>query len=277
MSTSTPELRFALVNTSTRYGPAHTLSVLAHVAIFVSLAFLLASTHTRQQFLPPNPITGLEPPLFRYTPPPELREGMASLGPHGGGGASEPLPAKRGEFAPLSRMPLAPPRLTHNEPVDLPAPPAVFDPNAPSNVRLVTNLGLPWGRKDTNSAGPGEGDTIGNGGRDGMGDDGEGGSGVGDNTGNSANVLSPAACVYCPEPPYTDEARKAKLQGLVTLRVLIGSDGRARRIQIVKGLGMGLDESALTSVRNWRFAPAHDARRQPIASWALIETRFQLF
>lgn len=277
MSPLPPVFRFALVDTSTRYSSAQPLSMLFHVAIFAGLLFLFASGRARHKFPAPNPIQDLERSLLSYSPPPALREGMASLGRHGGGGAEEPLPARMGELAPLSRMPLAPPRLTHNEPIDLPAPPAVFDPNAPSNVRLVTNLGLPWGKKDTDSAGPGDGDTIGNGGRDGMGDDGEGGSGVGDNPGNYANVVSPAACVYCPEPPYSDQARKAKLQGLVTLRVLIGSDGRAKRVQIVKGLGMGLDESALAAIRNWRFAPARDARRQAMASWVTIETRFQLF
>jgi len=276
MSPLHTDFRFALINTSTRYGSAQPLSMAVHLVIFASLLFLFASNHARTSSSP-NSIQSLGHSLLSYSPPPELREGVASLGLRGGGGANEPLPAKSGELAPLSRMPLAPPRLTHNEPVDLPAPPAVFDPNAPSDVRLVTNLGLPRAKRDTHSAGPGDGDTIGNGGRDGMGDDGEGGSGVGDQSGNYANVVSPAACVYCPEPPYSDEARKAKLQGLMTLRVLIGSDGRAKRIQIVKGLGMGLDESALAAIRNWRFAPARDARRQPIASWATIETRFLLF
>jgi len=272
-----PNFRFALVNTSTRYGSAQPLSMAVHVVIFASLLFLFASNNHQPPFDRQHSIRDLGHSLLSYSPPPELREGMASLGLRGGGGAKEPLPARKGELAPLSRMPLATPRLTHNEPVDLPAPPAVFDRNAPSDVRLVTNLGLPWEKRDTNSAGPGDGGTIGNGGRDGMGDDGDGGSGIDDTPGNYANVISLAACVYCPEPPYSDEARKAKLQGLVTLRVLIGADGRAKRIQIVKGLGMGLDESALAAIRNWRFAPAHDARRQPIASWATIETRFQLF
>jgi protein TonB len=110
-----------------------------------------------------------------------------------------------------------------------------------------------------------------------MGDDDSTGAGIGDTPGNYANVVSQAACLHCPEPPYTDEARKAKLQGNVTLRVLIGADGRAARIQLVKGLGLGLDEQALQAVRTWRFAPARDARSQPVPMWVTIETRFQLF
>jgi protein TonB len=174
-------------------------------------------------------------------------------------------------------MPLSPPRLTRSNHEELPVPPAVFDPNAPATVLTITNLGLPWMDKDTNSAGREKGHGIGNHPGDGMGDDDGNGAGAGDTIGNYANVVSQPACLHCPEPPYTDEARKAKLQGSVTLRVLIGADGRAARIQLVKGLGLGLDEQALQAVRSWHFVPARDARRQPVPTWVTIETRFQLF
>jgi len=173
-------------------------------------------------------------------------------------------------------MPLAPPRLPHTDHAELPVAPAVFDPNAPAAIPIITGLGLPWMDKDTNSAGAGKGHGIGNHNGNGMGDDNGNGVGAGDTEGNYANVVSQPACLYCPEPPYTDEARKAKLQGSVTLRVLIGADGRALRIQIVKGLGLGLDEQATQAIRAWHFAPARDAHRQPLPIWITIETRFQL-
>jgi protein TonB len=153
----------------------------------------------------------------------------------------------------------------------------VFDPNVPAAVPTITNLGLPWMDKDTDSAGRDKGHAIGNHRSNGMGDDDGDEAGDGGPTGNYANVVSQPACLHCPEPPYTDEARKAKLQGNVTLRVLIGADGRAARIQLVKGLGLGLDEQALEAVRSWHFVPARDARRQPVPTWVIIETRFQLF
>jgi TonB family protein len=84
-------------------------------------------------------------------------------------------------------------------------------------------------------------------------------------------------CQYCPDPTYTEEARKTKLQGAVTLRVLVGEDGRAHEIQITKGLGLGLDEHAEEAVRTWQFVPAMDASHQAIASWVMIETTFRLF
>jgi TonB family protein len=110
-----------------------------------------------------------------------------------------------------------------------------------------------------------------------MGDDDGDKAGAGGPAGGYANVVSQPACLHCSEPPYTDEARKAKLQGNVILRVLIGADGRAARIRLVRGLGLGLDEQALQAVRSWRFVPARDARRQPVPTWVTVETRFQLF
>jgi len=268
---------FALVNNATRYGPAQSYSVAVHVGIACALLLLFAHTSQTPPFLKLGPMGDPGHFILPYAPPPELREGQASLGRHGGGGEEEPLPARVGHLVPPSRMPLVPPRLPHTQQIDLPAPPAVFDPNAPANAPLVTNLGLPWMQKDTNSAGPGKGHTIGNHGQNGMGDDDGEEAGWGDTPGNYTDVVSHALCLYCPEPPYSDEARKAKLQGVVTLRVLIGNDGRARRVQVVKGLGMGLDESAVEAVQRWHFAPARDARRQPLATWVTIETHFQLF
>ncbi|HWN74548.1 MAG TPA: energy transducer TonB [Candidatus Udaeobacter sp.] len=267
---------FSAVETSTRYGSAQTISAFTHVAILAGLFLLLASTNPKVAGLPPILLGGLKHPP-RFFPPPDLKTGLPSLGTLGGGSSKDSEPARTGNLAPPSSMPLARPRLMHSERIDLPVPPAVFDQNAPSTVQIVTGLGLPWANKDTNSAGADGGDGIGNHPGDGMGVDDGNGAGAGDTSGNYANVVSQAACLHCPEPPYTDEARKAKLQGNVTLRVLIGADGRAARIQLVKGLGLGLDEQALQAVRSWRFVPARDAHRQPVPTWATIETRFQLF
>ncbi len=267
---------FSSVETSARYGSAQTISAIAHVATLAGLFFLLTSTNHRVVGLPPILLGGSSHPL-RFFPPPELKTGVPSLGAAGHGSNTESQPARAGNLAPLSSMPLVPPRLPHSERIDLPVPPAVFDANAPSSVQVVTGLGLPWANKDTNSAGADGGHGIGDRQGDNMGDDDGDKAGAGGPGRNFANVVSQAACLHCPEPPYTDEARKAKLQGNVTLRVLIGADGRATRIQLVKGLGLGLDEQALQAVRSWRFVPARDARRQPVPTWVTIETRFQLF
>jgi TonB family protein len=63
----------------------------------------------------------------------------------------------------------------------------------------------------------------------------------------------------------------------VTLEVLVGTDGRAQRIQLVKGLGMGLDERAVEAVKTWKFTPARDAARRAVAEWVTVEAIFRLF
>jgi periplasmic protein TonB len=130
---------------------------------------------------------------------------------------------------------------------------------------------------DTDSAGRGSGHGLGEGDGNTMGDGNGHGSGEGDDHGPYGNVVSPVTCLYCPQPGYTEEARKAKLQGKLLLQVLVGADGRAMRVRVVQGLGLGLDEIAVAAVRAWRFSPGRDASKRTVPTWVTIETRFQLF
>jgi protein TonB len=83
--------------------------------------------------------------------------------------------------------------------------------------------------------------------------------------------------VYCPYPTYTDEARHGKVQGAVTLQVLVGADGRAQDVRIVKGIGFGLDERAVETVRGWKFIPARDGAKRAVPAWVTVEAVFRLF
>jgi len=123
---------------------------------------------------------------------------------------------------------------------ELPVPASVFDANASPLPPLIINLGLPWMKEDTNSAGPGKDHGFGAGRNGAMGDDEGPGGGQGDSyQGAYGNGVTLPLCAYCPEPQYTDQAREAELQGRVTLRVLVGTDGRAWQVQIVQGVGLG--------------------------------------
>ena len=104
-----------------------------------------------------------------------------------------------------------------------------------------------------------------------IGDFGQGG------TGPNRNVVTMPVCSYCPYPTYTDDARHAKVQGTVTLQVLVGADGRAQQVRVVKGLGLGLDDRSVESVRAWRFVPARDAARRSVPAWVTVEAVFRLF
>ena len=77
------------------------------------------------------------------------------------------------------------------------------------------------------------------------------------------------------EPEYTEEARDAKIEGSVTLSVVIEADGRIYEANVVKGLDPGLDANALAAVRMWVFEPA-TKRGEPVAVSANIEVNFRL-
>lgn len=92
---------------------------------------------------------------------------------------------------------------------------------------------------------------------------------------NMSGVGNPS-CIYCPNPPYSEDARNAKIQGTVVLSVVIGADGHASNITVVNRLGHGLDEKAAEAVETWRFKPAFGPNGDPIAIITTIEVNFRL-
>ncbi len=89
------------------------------------------------------------------------------------------------------------------------------------------------------------------------------------------NGVSPPRLVKKVEPQYSGEARKARLEGTVLLRVVIGADGKARDFQVRRSLGLGLDENAIAAVSGWEFSPGVKDG-QPVNVQAQIEVNFRL-
>jgi TonB family protein len=86
---------------------------------------------------------------------------------------------------------------------------------------------------------------------------------------------TPVEILFKPKPEYTEEARKLKLEGEVLLRVLFTAGGEARVMEVTRGLGHGLDESATRAAQQIRFKPAlRDG--QPVDSTATVHILFQL-
>jgi TonB family protein len=89
------------------------------------------------------------------------------------------------------------------------------------------------------------------------------------------NGTTPPTLVRKVDPGYSDEARAAKYSGTVLLSVVVGTDGRADEVRVVKSLGMGLDEKAVLCVRQWAFQPGtHEG--VPVRVRAQVEINFQL-
>ena len=258
-----------------RSSQAQTFSFLIHAAIIIAISLVAICDRVRTVL--PSSLTSTGPDRLFFPAPSNDFVSKPSLGRAGGGGENDPVPATHGFLAPHSSIQLAQPRLPDNLHHELPVPVAILDADAPPVLTPVPELGLPWMPRDTDSAGPGKLHGIGTGERDGMGDrDGPDG-GFDKNGGPYTNGFSMPVCSYCPLPIYSDEARHVKMQGTVTLRVLVGADGRASEIRVVREVGYGLDERAVETVRTWKFKPARDAAQRPVAAWVVIEAVFRLF
>jgi TonB family protein len=55
-------------------------------------------------------------------------------------------------------------------------------------------------------------------------------------------------------PVYPDEAKKARIQGIVVLDAMIGKDGKVENLRVVSGPNQ-LQQSALDAVRQWTYRP----------------------
>jgi protein TonB len=255
-------------------GRAQTASLLTHAAVVATVALFAMQTRTTMK--PPRPFVDVDRGGFVLKAPSDLVVSKPSLGHNGGGGNDSAVPATHGSLAPRSPIQLAPPRLPDDANHLLPVPPSISDLQAPPIITPVSELGLPWMPRETNSAGPGSRHGIGSGKDGGMGD--TAGSDEGDGIGSPyANGVSIPICNVCPYPVYTDEARQVKMQGTVTLRVLVGADGKASEIRVVRGVGYGLEERAVQTVRGWKFKPARDASQRALPAWVTIEVVFRLF
>ncbi|MET0647705.1 MAG: TonB family protein [Pyrinomonadaceae bacterium] len=69
-------------------------------------------------------------------------------------------------------------------------------------------------------------------------------------------VTRRAMITFKPQPGYTDEAQKNRVQGVVRLRAVLAASGEVTNASVVKGLPDGLTEKAIAAAREIRFTPA---------------------
>jgi TonB family protein len=78
-----------------------------------------------------------------------------------------------------------------------------------------------------------------------------------------------------PNPEYTEEGRRLKIDGEVRLEVLFSTSGQVHVVRVLQGLGHGLDEEAVKAAQQIRFKPASH-QGQPVDSTAVVHIIFQL-
>jgi periplasmic protein TonB len=223
----------------------------------------------------------------------EMPKADKKAGGGGGGGRNTPTPASKGQLPKFSLTPplIAPRPEPTPRPPSLPVPETVqVDPRLEPKRDELAMTGLPNGVPGPPSAGPGSGGGMGDGSGGGMGP----GNGRGVGPGNGYNMGGgdprlgggngggPATSVdtkpvalNSPQPRYTEEARKNKIQGNVSARVLVGSDGQVKQVKVTRGLPDGLDEQAIQAAYQLRFKPAMKSG-QPVAYWVLVQIEFNL-
>ena len=86
---------------------------------------------------------------------------------------------------------------------------------------------------------------------------------------------TPVEITFKPKPAYTEEARTMKLEGEVLLEVQFLANGTLHVNRVVRGLGHGLDETAVSAATKMRFKPAL-RNGQPVDSTAIVHVVFQI-
>ena len=87
--------------------------------------------------------------------------------------------------------------------------------------------------------------------------------------------VSPPQAIRKVDPEYSEQARKAKCQGMVVLNLVVQRDGTVRNVRVAQSLDVGLDAKAIEAVQQWRFQPGMKDG-EPVDVAAIIEVTFRL-
>ncbi len=92
----------------------------------------------------------------------------------------------------------------------------------------------------------------------------------------AAEVFVPPSFLSRQEPVYPERARRAGVEGVVGVRIVLAADGSVRQVELTQSSGSRLlDEAALTAARASTFAPA-SRNRTPVESEAVASYRYEL-
>ncbi len=213
-----------------------------------------------------------------------LKPAKTQAGGGGGGGDRDVLQASKGKLPKFSMQQITPPAaVIRNLNPKLAVEPTVIVPPDIQVAQLnMPNLGDPKSGAVIPSNGTGSGSGIGSGSNGGVGSGNGAGVGPGSGGGMGGGVfrigkgVTPPRVIYQTDPEFSEEARKAKYQGTCVLGLVVDANGHPTAIRVLSALGMGLDEKAIESVKNWKFEPGkkdgHD-----VAVEIAVEVDFHLY
>ena len=243
------------------------LAMLAHAAA-VALIFWAGAMHVH--FAAPLNQTI----LANLTPPPEMPKLEDRM--DGGGGQRGTMPVTKGQLPKFAEQQITPPKAPPMEQPRIHMPEPTIE--VQKDLKMTNNdmpvLGVPNSPLVGNSMGNGLGNGLGSGSGAGL------GPGMGGNYGGGIRQVgggvSAPVLISKVEPEFSEEARKAKFMGIVTVNLIVGTDGRPENVRVIRGAGMGLDEKALEAVRQYRFKPAMESGH-PVPVRVNVEVQFSIF
>jgi TonB family protein len=207
-----------------------------------------------------------------------------SMGGGGGGGAHELVEASKGHLPKESKTQIVPPQIIRNDHPKLAVEPTIV---MPQEVKLpdanMPNIGVPQSPQIAlASQGGGSGSGFGSGRGGGIGSGNGNGVGPGEGGGYGGGLMHPGGGVSAPQviysvdPEFSDEARRAKYQGICVVSVIVDAQGSPQRVHVIRPLGMGLDEKAVEAVKQYKFKPAY-YQGHPVAVEVNIEVNFRIY
>jgi TonB family protein len=254
------------------------LSFLAHAAVLgLILLFALEARHEVKVKPLTAEATNIKPYIPITAPMPKL------MGGGGGGGSHDVVEASKGHLPQIAKLQITPPTVIKVNHPKIPAPPTVIMQPMKIPDTNLPNLGVPQSPQvKLASNGTGGGAGIGSGKATGVGSG--NGAGVGPGSGANhgggvysvGNGVSAPVPIYEVDPEFSDEARRAKYQGVVALQIVVDTKGLPENIQVVRHLGMGLDQKAIEAVKQYRFKPAM-YHGHPVPVSIIVEVDFHLY
>jgi protein TonB len=275
----------------TRKVEAGMVSLVVHVAIFLIAIILI---HKK-----PEPLLPKEEVVFVNNPIYSPFEGNGPDGGGGGGGGKqEQAPPATGRMPDTTPVQMVPPdpetpkilvptedlmasNASVQMPIDIPQDQSlpIGDIVAPPNNSRSSGSGVGGGIGTGRGTGIGSGTGAGVGPGSGGGMGGGTGGGIGSGVGPYVvgNGVKPPTALYQPLPAYTEEARKARAEGIVLIQAVIRKDGSVDSFKVLRGLGYGLDESAINTIATkWKFRPG-TFNGSAVDVQANIEVSFRLY
>jgi TonB family protein len=210
---------------------------------------------------------------------------IKQAGGGGGGGDRSMIEASKGKLPKIEKDPVVPPQVQTFDKPKIAMPSAIDvqkDIKLPDNP-MLPNIGMKSGVNVVLSNGTGSGGGMGSGSGGGLGS----GNGIGYGPGSGWNTggglaqvggrVSAPVPLFQPEAEFSDEARRAKYQGVCLVGLIVDAQGNPQNVHIVRALGMGLDEKAMEAVRKYKFKPAMKDGKTPVAVPVNVEVNFRLY